>query len=257
METERESLARYLLGRTTDAERDAVAERLLADDGFADSLEEAERDLLDGYAQHRLSPEDREAVERLLLNSSSQRRKLQFSQALARHPGGAAKPAFTRNWIGLAAMFLIALGGLAAAAHYFSANRELRQRLAAVHAQAANPAPGRGRPIAPEVAAFLLSPAQRSGESESKIDVRPGTNLVRLDFELPDSGTPRPYGVRLTTASGELLLEQTSVPAQRESGTAYLSVFLLVEALPSGRYAAAISAGGSPSPAASYVFRRN
>lgn len=257
METEREVLARYLLGRMTVAERDAIAERFLAEDALADALEDLERDLLDAYAQHRLSPDDREAVERLLLNSSSQRRKLQFSQALARHLGGVAKPGVSWHRIGLAAMFLITLGGLAAAVHYFAANRELRERLAAVHAQAANPLPERGRAIAPTIAAFLLSPAQRSGESESKIVVSPGTNLVRLDFELPDSGTPPSYSIRLNTASGDLLLEQTNVPVQRESGAVYLSVLLLAQALPPGRYAATISARGSTAPAASYDFRRD
>ncbi|MDQ6706538.1 MAG: hypothetical protein M3Z85_11245 [Acidobacteriota bacterium] len=256
MDTERESLARYLLGRMPDAERDAIAERLIADDAFADSLEEAERDLLDAYAQHGLTPDDREAVERLLLNSTSQRQKLQFSQALAQHLGD-KRPGVSRNWMGLAAMFLITLGGLAAAAYYSVANSELRERLASTRAKVPDPSPDGGRAIAPNIAAFLLSPAQRSGSNESRIDVRPGTHLVRLDFELPHSSTAQLHNVRVTTAVGDLLLEEKNVPAQRESGAVYLSLFVLADALPPGSYAATISAGGSPSPIASYVFRRD
>lgn len=72
----------YLLGRMTEAEREAVREKLLTDGSAFDRLREAENDLFDAYARNTLGVEERAAFERTLL----------------RQPGAAAKLGLARSW---------------------------------------------------------------------------------------------------------------------------------------------------------------
>src|SRR4051812_48253630 len=80
---ERDLLTRYLLGYLSDAEREAVSDRLFTEDSFAEALEEIERDLLDDYAAGSLSAHDRTAVASRLLTSERQQEKLTFARTFA------------------------------------------------------------------------------------------------------------------------------------------------------------------------------
>jgi hypothetical protein len=60
----RDLLLAYKLDELSPEERQTVEERMLRDQEFSDSLEEAEYDLLDDYHAHRLAPEQSDRVRR-------------------------------------------------------------------------------------------------------------------------------------------------------------------------------------------------
>lgn len=98
----------YLLGRLSEAERDAFQQQLLEDSGLFERIREEENDLLDDYSAGRLNPADREAVEQRLLHNSEGQAKLRFAQSLQRRK---ERPIPRRRLLmAAAAVALLALG---------------------------------------------------------------------------------------------------------------------------------------------------
>ena len=77
-----EDLDRYLLGRLSDAESDALEGRLLHDARFFEEAEMAEDDLVDRYDRGELSAEDRKRFERHLLPAPRIRDRVRVARAL-------------------------------------------------------------------------------------------------------------------------------------------------------------------------------
>lgn len=87
-----ELLVRYHLGELSQEERDAVEDRLFADDEFHEQVLAAEEELIDSYLRDELTPGQREHFEKWFLPVDDRRERLEFARALRLdllrfHPG--------------------------------------------------------------------------------------------------------------------------------------------------------------------------
>ncbi len=76
------ALKQYLLGETSEEERDQIEHRYLANKDFFDQMLAVEDDLVDEYVRGELSASEREQFERKLLTTPRQREKLQQTRRL-------------------------------------------------------------------------------------------------------------------------------------------------------------------------------
>lgn len=76
-------LDKYLLGRLSREETDALETRLLHDRRFFDLAESAEDDLIDRYVRGELAPDDAKAFERRLLASDRIRERVDVARSLS------------------------------------------------------------------------------------------------------------------------------------------------------------------------------
>lgn len=98
----------YLLGRLSEAERDAFQQQLLENPELFDRVCEEENDLLDDYSAGRLSAADRAAVEQRLLQSREGQAKLRVAQGLQKRKN---RPIPRRSFLlAAAAVALLAFG---------------------------------------------------------------------------------------------------------------------------------------------------
>jgi hypothetical protein len=231
-------MARFLLRKLSAGDSDAMTERLFQDDSLLTKMEEVERDLLDAYASGRLSDAERRDVDVCLMTSDAQHEKLRLAFALRgnreAHRREARGPAGPLMWAA-ATVVLVMLGSAAWIARLSNDNQHLRSELATLskdRAQAED---------APAVA-FLLMPVDRSS-AEQHLEISPGVTLVRLNLAL-EPGTGSTADIRVTTASGSLLLEQHKVAVQEVAGAAYLSIWVPGAALPAGSYSVSVTEDG-------------
>ncbi|MEM7051866.1 MAG: zf-HC2 domain-containing protein [Acidobacteriota bacterium] len=137
---EQNQLERYLLGGLSEAERDTLENRLLADGELVEAMAIAEEELLDAYAADELTAERRQAVEAHLLTTPEQRQRLAFASALqavanaesgGRVIGGAQR---FRRWaaplLAAAAALMLVVGGV-----LWQDNRQLGERIAGLEAE--------------------------------------------------------------------------------------------------------------------------
>lgn len=75
-------MRQYLLGELTDEDEEQVERRLLADESYFEELEIVETELIDDYAQDKISAGEREELEKRWLGDKQQRQKLVFAKAL-------------------------------------------------------------------------------------------------------------------------------------------------------------------------------
>jgi hypothetical protein len=73
----------YLLGAMPERERDEFEHEYFSNPSVFERVARAESELLDAYARGRLSPEDRERVERVYRSDPRRRERLYFAKALA------------------------------------------------------------------------------------------------------------------------------------------------------------------------------
>lgn len=77
-----ELMMRYLFGELSEAERVQVENRFLADNEYFEQLLSVEDALIDDYLLNKLSPQQRERMENLLMSSSQQRREMELARDL-------------------------------------------------------------------------------------------------------------------------------------------------------------------------------
>lgn len=200
-------LTSYLLGRLPEPEREAIADRLFADETFAEALEDAERDLLDRYARHDLSPADRKAVADRLLVSESQREKLRFARALS------ARASARRLWLAPAVWAGIAATLLLAAALWLRPRHQ--DELPLPRARHSSPA----APAEAPIFTALLTPGATRGSDIPTVQPPAGTRTVRLNLLIEDEPHAPVYFAALTTTSGELVWQNPRAAVHRESNS--------------------------------------
>src|SRR5208282_3683057 len=120
-------------------EREAFSERWFTDPALSEDLRNTEADLLDAYAQGKVSGQQRKQIERWLLGSSTQRRKLDFARALATLLPGQAPRRIPWAMLGAVAAGVVLLAGLSL---LFVRNRQLESQLQARSQVQARPLPG-------------------------------------------------------------------------------------------------------------------
>lgn len=76
-------IVRYLLGDLSEDEQVEIEDRAFQDRQYLQSLQAVENDLIDEYAQGRLSAAERKQFESRFLASAERRRKVEFARALA------------------------------------------------------------------------------------------------------------------------------------------------------------------------------
>jgi hypothetical protein len=73
----------YLLGESSEAEEERLEQRYLNDEEFFNQLLTAEDELIDKYARHELSTQQRERFENYFMRSPERRERVGFAQAWA------------------------------------------------------------------------------------------------------------------------------------------------------------------------------
>ncbi|HZU24226.1 MAG TPA: hypothetical protein VFA04_01820 [Bryobacteraceae bacterium] len=220
---EDELLAKYLLHRLGEQERDALRERLFTEPELFERLREVEADLIDALARGSLSTQDAEAVAEFVL-TTGQEERLAFARALARQARTrAARPAPSSLpfWIAVAACIVLA----AATALLFSANRRLKTNTAAPHASGT-------------VLAFDVLPVTRGAGGIQSVRL---SSAQLVNFRIFPEGFPR-YIVSLRNSAGPVW--SAEMPAQR-----VLQFVVPAEVLRPGRYQIAVRgerAGAAP-----------
>jgi hypothetical protein len=82
---DRETLRRYLLGQTAEAELSQVEERLMSDSDLYEGLLILEDEIIDQYVRGALSEAESASFERYFLQSPEHRQKLRFARALSKY----------------------------------------------------------------------------------------------------------------------------------------------------------------------------
>ena len=85
-------LRRYLLADIDEKQRDALEERLLSDDDFAETLSLAQSSLIDDYVFNALSPTDRQLFEKNFILNDERKKDLLLSQAFDIYSEPKTKP---------------------------------------------------------------------------------------------------------------------------------------------------------------------
>jgi hypothetical protein len=228
---ESERLARFLLRRLPADEAGAIAARLFEDEGLVAEMEAVERDLLDAYANGRLSKSDQRDVDVHLMTLEQQREKLRFAFALSRQHR-VRQRTNSMLWAAAAVLLLSLAGGAAWIARLAAENRGLRSELATLRKEGARVED------APAIA-FLLSPVDRS-PGEVRLETGVNVALVRLNL-VTETDAGGKCDVRVRTASGAMVMEQQGVTVQPVAGAAYLSIWLPNTALPPGSYTVSVT----------------
>lgn len=185
----------YLLHRP-GCDREAIEARLFSDETFADTIEEAERDLLDLYVHSQLLPEMRALVESEILSTETQRDKLEVarwlkqSQPRRRFAAGTVLGVFAA----IAAALILFVGPFIRN-HKPTAAREI---------QSAETSKPEGR-----VVAFLLVPGVLRGSEVATLHLRGDADIVRL--ELADIQPGPSASVEIRDQQGAVVWQQPNL----------------------------------------------
>ena len=185
------ALRRYLLHRSTEAERDAIEQEYFADEAALDAAEAEEDGLIEDYLTERLSADDRAQFERVYSSTPDRRVRVHVARALNAAPSSRLRPPIAnRRWL---------YGSLAAAAVVVLAVGVWFSQRNALETATTNPA-GSTSPITsspppqpeisaaqnpgPPVVALTISPiAVRGTDEAATLIAPPGTQLVSLTVE--------------------------------------------------------------------------
>lgn len=259
----------YLLRRLPEADVAHFEDCILEEDGCAERLREAEDDLLDDYAAGRLSADEREAVERFLLNSPDGRQRLLFARALEAMPrqsgsrddlsgphvdrraaaGGSSTPgdvspaSLTRKWI--APIGLLLAASVAFVLLYVPASRNAAPPGAppgdvsgslppSVAPTTAERDPDQATPYT----VLLLAETQRGPDSTQRVSIPPGTEQLRLQLEVasdaPATGEPPTYRIAVRDLDGQELFASASLAARQVAAFRIVETMVPVRALSTG-----------------------
>jgi hypothetical protein len=230
----RDQVIAYLLHEMPETERAAFAEQWFSEPELYESVRMAEAALLDDYVRHRVSRRQRRRIERYLLASDVQRRKLAFAAALQ-----AALPQPRRwraPWVAIAAAVLVALAG--ASIWLGVENRNLRQE-AARRERAVQPEPGAVYTVG------LPADTLRGASAETTVRLPAGVSMLRLELELRPPDQQNVYTATVS-AGGRTLWSEGPLRVEAR-GTALLApVWIPAGVLSTGEHTVQLETSGSP-----------
>jgi len=269
-----DTLIRYLRGELSEAERDRLEELYFTDDKFHDRLAMLEDQMIDSCVRDELPPDQEQRIRRRAHTSVSQRRKLEFAEALRRAADrevGSPK----RSWLealqgfwqvqtrarqmALAAAAVVAIGASFLYFQYAKRSQTPAQQAVAPNPQPVpkSPAPDTApQPVVP-ILAFTLSPLERSGGEENRVTIPAGAYTIRLQLDLEDSNSDL-LSASVKTAEGAIV-DQIDRLAPRRIGSGLRAVFVNLPSsrLRNGQYVIRLShqtAGGATEVVGGYSF---
>src|ERR1700722_7851559 len=236
----RDQLIAYLLHQMAEDERQAFSERWFVEPQLRDELRMAEADLLDAYIRGEVSREQHKLIERYLLASSNQRRKLEFAQALA-----AALPRARPHRIHWAMVGAVARGLVlgAALSMVIARNRRLENELAPLQSQAvsqAQPAPPQGG-----IYAIFLPAGTLRSSAGTRLSRPTGVDVLHLELGL-EPGQEREFDSAVVSVSGRIVFRQQPVSLEGAAPLARASLWIPSKLLAPGNYTVRLESSGTP-----------
>jgi hypothetical protein len=228
-------VTQFLLNELPESEREKLQDRIVEEEGFAEALELAERELLDAYARNELPAAVRARVESELLFNERQFDKLLVAKALVPARGKSNIP-------------LVIIGGLAAAlvlvvpAYIFLEDAPFHNKELAVESHAAKPPQAKPR----VVATALLVPGVVRGGEQQMLRLPSSSGLVRFDFQWTVPTVSASYSMTLLGPDGKEAWRQQNVKPQSNG----FSITVPTEVFRKGQFHAVLDT----EPAANYYF---
>lgn len=275
MQTESESddlLIRYLRRELAEAERDRVEEMYFADDKLHERLLMLEDQMIDSYVRGQLPPDERERLARRAQDSTEQRRKVEFAEALRRLAAREASAPPRHAWrealqgfllvrtpaarMALAAVAVVMLLGPLIYFQYAKRAGTPGRQAAVPHTQPTvkSPAPQHAAPIL----AFVLAPIERSGGEGNRVVIPVGDYTIRLQLDVED-GKIEGLSAAIQTAEG-VTVDQLNGLETQTVGPGRRAAFLSLPSsrLREGQYVVRLShaaADGTTELVGGYSFR--
>jgi hypothetical protein len=273
----REQLLRFLLGELSPEETSAFEQRLLADDDFADRIEEVRFDLLDAYASGELDPAIKQRVEAGLVQHEGGAVSLELARLLAGSKaasGGAPAPARPRtpgeaaaratphapsawNWTRWAA--LAACLAMAVVGGFYLWRAHAPHPVPA--AEARKPAPGAPgaasqgnqtsaaarQPAAPQAFVLLLTPRVARGPGALRAVIVPATaQTVEVQIVLAEDDPSGPYAVEIESREAGRIQSLGGLHAEAAGATRFLRIPMPAHAIRPGDYTFRLFRQGPP-----------
>jgi hypothetical protein len=244
---DRGRLIAYLLHEMPEDERDAFAERWFVDPAMHEELRMTEAELLDNYARGSVSRSRRQRIERYLLDSEPQRRKLAFAAGLhaalpvERH----SYPAWI-TWSVAAALALVAGLSIWLAVQ----NRNLRQELESARLRTPS--------ISADgvFAVFLPGGTLRGSSPLTVVRVPAGVSMVRFDLELDGADAADRYTAALSTAGQIVWTEEAPIPVEPRGRQPLVPVWIPANLLNPANHTLVLKVRGEPIGYYSFTVER-
>jgi hypothetical protein len=211
-----------------------------------------EADLLDAYARGKVPRERRKQIERWLLGSSVQRRKLDFAQALAAALPDARSPRIPWATLGAVAAGVVLLVGLSLSILH---NRRLEYQVARLEGQGRSEAQARPVPGAAAYAIFLPSDTLRSGAGIS-VTLPKGADVLHLELGL-EPGQERDFDSAVVSLAGRAIWRQQPVSVESATPALRASLWIPAGLLAPGNYTVRLESNGAPSAYYSFTVLRS
>jgi hypothetical protein len=252
----RDQVIAYLLHEMPEDEREAFAERWFVEPELSEELRTVEADLLDAYARGTALGEQRKQIERWLLGSATQRRKLDFAQALAAAIPAAVHQTTPRRGIPWAALGAVAAGLalLASLATSIVRNRNLENELARTEARGRSQV--QARPLTGGVYAILLPADTLRSNAGISISLPKGADVLHLELGL-DASQARDFDSAVVSISGRVVWRQQPVSVEGASPAIRASLWIPASLLGSGNYTVRLESGGAPTAYYSFTVMRD
>jgi hypothetical protein len=224
----------YLLNEMPEAERAAFAERWFTEPELYERLRMAEAGLLDDYARGKLSRRQRRQVERSLLGSDVQVRKLELAEAL--RAAFLSPERFGVPWAFVAAAVLLVSAGLSV----WLGVENLR-----LHKEVSRLEAGRHLERGDVYTVGLSSDILRGASPQIPLRLPPGVRLLRLELELKPGEETSNYSASVSAGSRIVWTEGPLRPEAQ--GADHLAVVWIPEGtLSPGEYTVELDAHGNP-----------
>jgi hypothetical protein len=234
----------YLLHEMSEAERTAFAERWFTEPELYERLRMAEAGLLDDYARGKLSGRQRRQVERFLLESEAQRRKLEFAEAL--RVVFPSSDRFRVRWAFVAAAVLLVSTGLSVwlGVENLKLQKEVSRLEPARHLE-------RGEIYTLGLSSDIL----RGASPEFPLRLPPSVRLLRLELELKPGEETSIYSVSVS-ADGRIVWTEGPLQPEPQGADHLAVVWIPAGILSTGDYTVQLDAHGNPVAYYRFALRR-